>query len=540
MHFPANDTGASMIKEIKVYYGLKTDVVEKDALLKSLRKGFDLALVPFDTALKLQNSDVAKNCVVEVTSEAMGFWENVRLAIQSSACRYFCIDILEDIYNISTAVVKECIKNLLREVGPEKKISLRLALKGGCNDWLYWKNIQCDDLGVFLNLGGTMEEYEMSRWQVEPVVGVIIPEQTTESNDPSTILDLHKLIGRLVSRRMPPALFISPRQGSPFFLMKHLRQVIGSAKIGPYDDVLIEPLQPLRDNLDVSVYGIFEEDAVKYRQYEYAMLEAISDIAKSQISVLVIGPGKGALIERLLSVSRNYSCETLVDAVEKNPKCLEILKHKNGTMWDHKVNIYYQDARSYTQKSYDMIVSELIGSFGCNELAPEILRSFTQKNTIMIPESITNYIRPIYAKAISNLSEEQHQRPYLTKLREFYPVSEFAQAWRFHFPDTDSMDTSRYHETHFHASHVSHINGFEGIFSAVLYKQITIGIHPNLRMGCCKSWFPIIFPVKDALVQLGHNFKFSIQRVIKENVWYEWSFDNIVYNTNGHAFKIKL
>lgn len=530
----------SMTEEIRVYYGLQTDITEEKSLLECLCGGFDLALIPINAAMKLQNSDVAKNCVVEVTSEAGGFWENVQRAIQSSACKYFCIDILEDVYNMPAADVKRYINNLLTVIGPEKKISLQLALEGGRNDWHYWKNIQCDGLGVILNLRGVVGEYEVSRWQVEPVVGVIISEKIMESNDPRPILYMREVVGKLVSRRPPPAIFLSAKKESAFLLMKHLKQFAGSAKVEPYDDVLIEPLQPLRDNLDISVYEIFEEDSVKYRQYEHAMLEAISDIPKSQISVLVIGPGRGPLIERLLSVSRGNSREILVDAVEKNPKCLEILKHKNETMWSYNVNIYYKDARSCTKRNYDIIVSELIGSFGCNELAPEILSSFKRKNTIMIPESITNYVRPIYSKAICNLSGKQLQRPYLIKLLEFYPVSRFAQAWKFLFPDTESVDTSRYHEVHFHANHASHINGFEGVFCATLYKRIMIGIHPTLRVGCCKSWFPMIFPVKEAIVPLGLNFKFCIQRSIKEHVWYEWSFDDRVYNINGYAFRIEL
>lgn len=44
-----------------------------------------------------------------------------------------------------------------------------------------------------------------------------------------------------------------------------------------YMDNLQTPLQPLMDNLEGETYEGFEKDPVKYRQYEEAVFQALSD-----------------------------------------------------------------------------------------------------------------------------------------------------------------------------------------------------------------------------------------------------------------------
>jgi protein arginine N-methyltransferase 5 len=54
-------------------------------------------------------------------------------------------------------------------------------------------------------------------------------------------------------------------------------------------------------------------------------------------------------------------------------------------------------------KKLDIIVSELLGSFGDNELSPECLynvQSFLNENGIMIPHSYMSYIRPVTCPVI--------------------------------------------------------------------------------------------------------------------------------------------
>ena len=62
---------------------------------------------------------------------------------------------------------------------------------------------------------------------------------------------------------------------------------------------MIDPLQPLKDNLSLGIYEVFETDTVKYEQYEKAIFRALKDIDLPCVKILVIGPGRGPLIDIL-------------------------------------------------------------------------------------------------------------------------------------------------------------------------------------------------------------------------------------------------
>ena len=42
------------------------------------------------------------------------------------------------------------------------------------------------------------------------------------------------------------------------------------------------PLQPLMDNLESATYEVFEMDPIKYREYERAIHQALSDFPSAQ------------------------------------------------------------------------------------------------------------------------------------------------------------------------------------------------------------------------------------------------------------------
>lgn len=48
------------------------------------------------------------------------------------------------------------------------------------------------------------------------------------------------------------------------------------------------PLQPLMDNLESQTYETFEQDPVKYRNYEEAMKQALMDTPEEKITVLMV------------------------------------------------------------------------------------------------------------------------------------------------------------------------------------------------------------------------------------------------------------
>lgn len=61
-------------------------------------------------------------------------------------------------------------------------------------------------------------------------------------------------------------------------------------------------------------------------------------------------------------------------AIEKNTSAVYILKIRNKQEWGNRVTIISSDMRKWIpDEKADIVVSELLGSFGDNELSPECL-----------------------------------------------------------------------------------------------------------------------------------------------------------------------
>ncbi|GJN18962.1 hypothetical protein PR202_gb06184 [Eleusine coracana subsp. coracana] len=150
-----------------------------------------------------------------------------------------------------------------------------------------------------------------------------------------------------------------------------------------YRDFLQSPLQPLMDNLEAQTYETFEKDIVKYtQQYQRAVAKALVDrvpddaVSTTKTVLMVVGAGRGPLVRASLQAAEETGRKLKVYAVEKNP---------NAVITIH--------------------VSELLGSFGDNELSPECLdgaQRFLKPDGISIPSSYTSFIQPITASKLHN------------------------------------------------------------------------------------------------------------------------------------------
>lgn len=213
-----------------------------------------------------------------------------------------------------------------------------------------------------------------------------------------------------------------------------------------YQDYLQSPLQPLTDNLESQTYEVFEKDPVKYDLYEQAIRKALRDWADQgkpasspdgQVVVAVAGAGRGPLVTRALRASEAEGVDIELWAVEKNPNAYVLLQRHNYEDWQNRVTIIKSDMRSWkgpwredasglrpqtptsnsnhspsstpsipsrhdTEPGHtpiDILISELLGSFGDNELSPEcldgVLHLLNPTHGISIPSSYTAYITPI-------------------------------------------------------------------------------------------------------------------------------------------------
>lgn len=228
-----------------------------------------------------------------------------------------------------------------------------------------------------------------------------------------------------------------------------------------YQDFLQAPLQPLAVNLESITYEVFEKDPIKYEWYERAIAKALRDWAEQKkptsspdgrVVLAVVGAGRGPLVTRAIRASAETGVAIEVWAVEKNPNAFVLLQRHNESIWGGKVNLVKSDMRSwkgprrevsqssrqapdaseknvssdslmsgppeleFTHTPIDILVSELLGSFGDNELSPECLDGVTHLlnpvHGISIPASYSAHLTPIAApKLHADISAQSVSNP---------------------------------------------------------------------------------------------------------------------------------
>ncbi|XP_073219541.1 protein arginine N-methyltransferase 5-like [Cicer arietinum] len=157
-------------------------------------------------------------------------------------------------------------------------------------------------------------------------------------------------------------------------------------------DFLQSHLQPLMmDNLEAQTYETFEKDVMKYLQYQRAISKALLDmITDEEASVLmVVGAGRGPLVRASLQLVNVCSLLHISSGVHDNVGSIVKLEG-----WEDTVTIVSSDMRRWNAlEKADILVSELLGSFGDNELSPECLdgaQRFLKPGGILIPSSYVN------------------------------------------------------------------------------------------------------------------------------------------------------
>ncbi|CAE6494092.1 unnamed protein product [Rhizoctonia solani] len=164
-----------------------------------------------------------------------------------------------------------------------------------------------------------------------------------------------------------------------------------------YEDYLQAPLQPLMDNLASMTYEVFEKDPVKYRQYEQAVYRALLDQPPDSTTIIcVAGAGRGPIVSNCIRAVEKSGRSARIYAIEKNPSAFVTLQGRKAREWPDFVEIKFGDMRSVQlPEPVDILVSELLGSFGDNELSPECLDGamrLLKPEGISIPASYTAYL----------------------------------------------------------------------------------------------------------------------------------------------------
>eukprot|EP00981_Chlorochromonas_danica_P007986 scaffold1931_cov215-Ochromonas_danica.AAC.42 len=413
--------------------------------------------------------------------------------------------------------------------------------------------------------------------------------------------------------------------------------------IRPYFDVLQVPLQPLGDNLEAQTYETFETDVVKYILYQRAIVKALNhwvskkareapllndkdhdglimnqeesdaemneevsspaeSVNQSSVKqslravVLVVGAGRGPLVAATLQaveevnqslpphLQSQYSLSVSIYAIEKNPEAIITLRNRVLTEQWRNVEIISQDMRNYQFcEKADFVVSELLGSFGDNELSPECLRglyagyyqSFPRQPLISIPQQYASFLQPISSPLLYMCARDLSpnnggmvgagmgglggrlpcglQTPYVVYLHRFCPLSDKAQlAWEFKHPhlfdptEDEEEAAKRYAELRFTISTTGMCHGFAGYFSSLLYGDVSLSILPSTHTPGMASWFPIYLPIlQPVFVREGEEIVLHIWRCLDgHKMWYEWSLSSpqhtTVHNLRGKHYHVIL
>lgn len=214
----------------------------------------------------------------------------------------------------------------------------------------------------------------------------------------------------------------------------------------------------LQDNLESQTYETFEKDTQKYTLYEEAVYKALLDRTAPQpptasaasdrdlplsepaaprsaaaastsgrtVVLMVVGAGRGPLVRASMKAAKRANVRLRVYAVEKNPNAIVHIQQMLRTEgWEKAVTIVSADMRSWqAPEPAEILVSELLGSFGDNELSPECLdgaQRFLAPGGVSIPVSYTSYVAPCTTHKLHNdvkaYKDLEHlETPYVVRL----------------------------------------------------------------------------------------------------------------------------
>ncbi|MCL4145083.1 UNVERIFIED_CONTAM: hypothetical protein GTU68_061219, partial [Idotea baltica] len=301
--------------------------------------------------------------------------------------------------------------------------------------WTWWNrfhsiaNIE-KKIGVALEITADLpDKVVLERWLGEPIRCAIIPTTVFITNKKGypVLSRAHQSLVTCLYKLHVQFIISGPIRHSHIKLyQQYLDHILRIAADGDalidfargFEDFLQSPLQPLMDNLESQTYEVFEKDPVKYLEYERAMVQALTDRVpdhlkmEKEIVLMVVGAGRGPLVRKALSAAQIAQRKVKIYAVEKNPNAVVTLQAQQDENWGNLVTVVSCDMREWNApEKADILISELLGSFGDNELSPECLdgaQKFLKDDGICIPNSYTSFLSPVQSSKLYN--EIRHSR----------------------------------------------------------------------------------------------------------------------------------
>ena len=369
------------------------------------------------------------------------------------------------------------------------------------------------------------------------------------------------------------------------------------------------PLQPLGDHLPNPTYAVFEADATKYTKYQEAIVSFFTETyahstgcGDRQCHVVVLGAGRGPLVTSALNAAQllPFDLSLTITIIEKNPHAVAFLRVRmaEDAQWvaarsaGTRMELAEGDGRCVASAlgsrvrnrellPVDVLVSELLGSLGDNELSPEciegFMRSYMCSNSgtslprpACIPREYTSFAAPVYSGTLLDRVRDICLRggtvdnddpwavfnvPFVVQSRRHVllapprPVLKFSHdrdLWskegRCALDQGGRADNfNREATVSFVADVDGIVHGFLGYFECVLFNEdaasgdCLLSTNPETRTVDMYSWFPLFIPLLPSgntscsgphplSVRKGDSIDLHICRRHDASlgVWYEW------------------
>jgi protein arginine N-methyltransferase 5 len=112
----------------------------------------------------------------------------------------------------------------------------------------------------------------------------------------------------------------------------------------------------------------------------------------------------------------------------------------------------------------DILISELLGSFGDNELSPECLdgaQKVIREGGINIPESYTAFAAPLSSVSLYNkaqlFGDRAHmETPYVVKFRDTLEIAPAKPIWKFQHPNNEPSNPPGHPDFNIHNTRYSY------------------------------------------------------------------------------------
>uniref|UniRef100_A0A673XIP9 Protein arginine N-methyltransferase 5 n=1 Tax=Salmo trutta TaxID=8032 RepID=A0A673XIP9_SALTR len=435
--------------------------------------------------------------------------------------------------------------------------------------WAWWHSFRtlCDynkRICLAIEVGENMpSDAVIDKWLGEPIKAAVLPTSiflTNKKGFPVLSKPHQKIIFRLFKLEAQ-FIFTGTSRHSEKDFRSYLQylEYLNQNRPAPnayelfakgYEDYLQSPLQPLMDNLESQTYEVFEKDPIKYSQYQQAVYKCLLDrvpeeqkATNTQV-LMVLGAGRGPLVNASLRAAKQADRKLRIYAVEKNPNAVVTLENWKFEEWGDQVTVVSCDMREWAApEKADIIVSELLGSFGDNELSPECLdgaQHFLKDGGVSIPCSYTSFLAPLSSSKLYNEVRGCRERdkdpechfetPYVVRLHNFHQLAEPKACFTFVHPTTD-MNNNRYQCLRFSVGCNTVLHGFAGYFETTLYGDCILTRFFHLQQ-------PIPVTRDDDVVVRFWRCNNG------KKVWYEWAVTepscSAIHNPAGRSYTIGL